>query len=249
MFELSGSPARITPLDLTLSDIPLDARSSTFNPAHQPVINAGYINDHPGYTSEHPASYPDGAPPHVVVKQPCHANKKVDYLKQTLKLKQLPSIQSLSASPPDEAENSTPPHVLPSIQSLSASPPDDLKNSSPPHVVVKQPRRAITATESVTDGRPWSHGLFRCTDDRRICLQGTFCCPCLACRVSRDLEESAWVPCCVPYWLLVLRTKLRAHQDIAGSVMSDCCQITWCCPCVLCQVAREIDACQAEGQM
>lgn len=213
--ELSESPARLTPLDLTLDEIPLGGGSS-FHPSQQPIINPGYISDHPGSPEWQTIDFDD--PPFF---QPCYGQRRNT---QDFSIHELPSIQSLSSPLPEEDKDIT------------------------PHVVVKQPRRAAT-TESVPEGRPWTYGLFECTGDRTICLKGTFCSPCLACQVSRDLEESAWVPCCVPYWQLVLRTKLRAHQDIAGSVLIDCCEVTWCSPCVLCQMAREIDHCQAEGMM
>ncbi|GFR81640.1 placenta-specific gene 8 protein [Elysia marginata] len=351
--DVPESPARITPLDLTLTEIPL-GESSTFNPGQQPVINAGYISDHPGspdwqtiefddppfyqpyyvqrrstqdfsihesstfnpgqqpvinagYISDHPGS-PDWQtiefddPPFYqpyyvqrrstqdfsihetsVVNGSLHDNAEQLY-------QQRHKHDEIAVFDPRESTLNTPIPTfvklvvvvvvvvvvavivvvvvvvvavvivvviivvvvvlvvvvvevlvvvvlivlvvvvlvvvvlvvivvvilvvaLPSIQSLAASPVEGVKSSTP-HVIVKQPQRSTT-TDSVPDGRPWSYGLFDCTGDRHICLQGTFCSPCLSCRVSRDLEESAWVPCCVPYWLLVLRTKLRAHQDIA----------------------------------
>ena len=45
-------------------------------------------------------------------------------------------------------------------------------------------------------------------------LLGTFCPLVLACRISLDMEESMCVPCCVPGWAVVLRTKLRVENNI-----------------------------------
>ncbi|GFO37392.1 placenta-specific gene 8 protein-like [Plakobranchus ocellatus] len=212
--RVPDSPARITPLDLTITHLP-GGLSSTFNPGQQPVINAGYVGDHPGSPEWQTIDIEFDDPPFY---QPYYFQRR--------------STQDFSI------------HELPSIQSLT-SPAQTGQNSTAAEVVVKQPHRV---TEPLADGRPWSHGLFDCCGHRQICLYGTFCSPCLACRVSRDLEESAWVPCCVPFWLLVLRTKLRAHQDIGGSVLVDCCEVTWCGPCALCQLAREIEHCQSDGQ-
>ncbi|XP_046578184.1 cornifelin homolog A-like isoform X3 [Haliotis rubra] len=89
--------------------------------------------------------------------------------------------------------------------------------------------------------RVWSSDLCSCFDDIGSCLLGAVCPLALACQVSGQLGESACVPCCVPGALVVLRTKLRIEQNIQGTVMDDCCMTTFCGPCALCQMSREID--------
>ncbi|KAK7498745.1 hypothetical protein BaRGS_00010122 [Batillaria attramentaria] len=103
-------------------------------------------------------------------------------------------------------------------------------------VIINQP-----APMSMSTGpRDWSSGMCSCCDDMGSCLLGTFC-PCiLASQVAGDMDESICVPCCVPGWLIVLRTKLRADNNITGTVMDDCCKVCCCGNCVLCQMAREL---------
>ncbi|RUS82050.1 hypothetical protein EGW08_010206, partial [Elysia chlorotica] len=71
-------------------------------------------------------------------------------------------------------------------------------------------------------------------------LCGTFIPLCFACKVSKDMGESACVPCLVPWDLLVLRTKWRTQHNIQGSILGDCACVCCCSRCVLCQLAREV---------
>lgn len=88
--------------------------------------------------------------------------------------------------------------------------------------------------------RGWSSNVCSCCDDCGSCLMGLFC-PCvLASQIASNMDESCCVPCCVPGWLIVLRTKLRAENNIMGSVMDDCCTVCCCGICVMCQMAREL---------
>lgn len=101
-------------------------------------------------------------------------------------------------------------------------------------VVVNQP------APTTMGPRMWSSNICDCCNDMGSCLLGWFC-PCvLASNVAQDMGESCCVPCCVPGWLIVLRAKLRAENNIQGSVMDDCCVVCCCGHCVLCQMAREV---------
>ncbi|XP_005109623.2 placenta-specific gene 8 protein [Aplysia californica] len=97
--------------------------------------------------------------------------------------------------------------------------------------------------------RDWGTGVFSCFDDMKICLCG-WCCPlCLGWNVATDLGETGIIVCCVPSWLTVVRTKLRTQQKIQGDVCNDCMMSECCGICVLCQVAREIKTCKANGTL
>uniref|UniRef100_A0A2K6M6X2 Cornifelin n=1 Tax=Rhinopithecus bieti TaxID=61621 RepID=A0A2K6M6X2_RHIBE len=71
------------------------------------------------------------------------------------------------------------------------------------------------------------------------CLCGTFAPLCLACRISDDFGEC----CCAPYLpggLHSIRTGMRERYHIQGSVGHDWAALTFCLPCALCQMAREL---------
>ncbi|XP_017721905.1 PREDICTED: cornifelin, partial [Rhinopithecus bieti] len=70
-------------------------------------------------------------------------------------------------------------------------------------------------------------------------LCGTFAPLCLACRISDDFGEC----CCAPYLpggLHSIRTGMRERYHIQGSVGHDWAALTFCLPCALCQMAREL---------
>lgn len=117
------------------------------------------------------------------------------------------------------------------VLASAAAPVTHVSNTT---VIINQPGRVERGP------RDWSSSLCSCCDDMGSCLLGWFC-PCvLAGKIASGLEESCCVPCCVPGWLIVLRTKLRAENNIQGSVMDDCCTVCCCGVCVMCQMAREL---------
>ncbi|CAG5118314.1 unnamed protein product [Candidula unifasciata] len=87
--------------------------------------------------------------------------------------------------------------------------------------------------------RNWSSRLCECGKDWSICCCAIFCTSCLESQVVRDMGESCLVPCCVPGWLVTLRTRMRTLENIRGSVMDDCCKVYCCYLCALCQLAYE----------
>ncbi|XP_041360696.1 cornifelin homolog B-like [Gigantopelta aegis] len=89
--------------------------------------------------------------------------------------------------------------------------------------------------------RLWSSGTFGCFSDMGSCLIGTLCPVILAMRIAGDMGESSCVPCCVPASTIVMRTKTRMMFNIQGSIMDDCLITHFCCPCVICQMARELE--------
>lgn len=87
--------------------------------------------------------------------------------------------------------------------------------------------------------RPRSADSTRSEADMPVCLCGTFAPLCLACRISDDFGEC----CCTPYLpggLHSLRTGMRERYRIQGSVGKDWAALTFCLPCALCQMAREL---------
>ncbi|KAH9524355.1 Placenta-specific protein 8 protein [Bulinus truncatus] len=137
-----------------------------------------------------------------------------------------------------------------SSQAVAAQPDHSLGhpvvNRSPGHIgtLTTCSDSFATVVQQPTPGlkpRNWSSGLCACTEDKKICCQGCWCLPCLACQVSQDLGESFCLPCCIPCaYINVLRFKMRTEQNILGSAMDDCCPVCCCPSCALCQLAREI---------
>ncbi|XP_056398794.1 cornifelin homolog B-like isoform X2 [Hyla sarda] len=88
-------------------------------------------------------------------------------------------------------------------------------------------------------GSQWHSEVFDCCEDMGVCLCGAFV-PCiLACKVATDYGEC----CCLPFIggaLLAMRTGIRERYHIPGSICNDCVCLTFCGPCTLCQMAREL---------
>ncbi|EAW57134.1 cornifelin [Homo sapiens] len=104
--------------------------------------------------------------------------------------------------------------------------------------VTSQPQCATTSCYQ-TQLSDWHTGLTDCCNDMPVCLCGTFAPLCLACRISDDFGEC----CCAPYLpggLHSIRTGMRERYHIQGSVGHDWAALTFCLPCALCQMAREL---------
>ncbi|XP_025090047.1 cornifelin homolog [Pomacea canaliculata] len=122
------------------------------------------------------------------------------------------------------------------------------------HPVVAQPASStsnttviINQTAAYQPPRMWSTDMCGCCEDIGICCCVVFCEVCASIQLSRDMGEHCCVPCCVPGWLIVLRTKLRMQQNIQGTVMDDCCRTVFCGYCVLCQMMREVKQLKNSG--
>ncbi|KYO45329.1 cornifelin [Alligator mississippiensis] len=104
-------------------------------------------------------------------------------------------------------------------------------------VVVTQPAAAGRCCQTLP--RDWRSGLLDCNSDSGICVLGSVL-PCvLACQVAMAYGEC----CCVPFLpgaLVAMRTGLREQRRIRGCVCCDWAAVCCCCPCALCQLAREI---------
>lgn len=115
----------------------------------------------------------------------------------------------------------------------------------PGNVIVNQPgafQPLLTLPDPMFPrgvGRPWSTGLCDCCNDCAICVLSTFI-PCYICAMSKQMGESAIMPCCVHPSLLVMRSNFRGKHNIEGNLIDDCCTTTCCYLCAKCQLAREI---------
>ncbi|XP_003724503.1 cornifelin [Strongylocentrotus purpuratus] len=88
--------------------------------------------------------------------------------------------------------------------------------------------------------REWNSGIFECFNDIPICLCGLFLGTCYQCCVSTEMGEHCCVPICTPGALGVMRAQIRGRHNIRGTLMNDCCMTTFCGPCTLCQLSREV---------
>lgn len=114
-----------------------------------------------------------------------------------------------------------------------------------------QPSTTVIINQPATTFQPraWSSSLFGCCEDVPVCMCVMCCGLCAACQLSQDLGEHMCVPCCIYDWLLVLRVKLRTQEHIQGTVMDDCCTITCCGACVMCQMMREVKLLKSAGRL
>nr|XP_058970593.1 cornifelin homolog [Pocillopora verrucosa] len=104
-------------------------------------------------------------------------------------------------------------------------------------VVVNQPA-PIVFQQGMRD---WSSDLCGCCEDCYSLCMGLFC-PCiLLCDVSQRMGEGCCFATCCPGALLGLRIKLRAQQNIQGSLCNDYCVVQCLPTCVLCQLSRELN--------
>ncbi|KAK0130805.1 Cornifelin [Merluccius polli] len=105
-----------------------------------------------------------------------------------------------------------------------------------------------TAVTTVVTGFPaqtgrWSTELCDCCLDMDICCLGFWCLPCLQCKVAGDFGMCCMLPMLDYFFCIVtclLRPMMRAQYGIYGTCCGDCCEVFWCCPCVWCQMGREV---------
>eukprot|EP01060_Flectonema_neradi_P026837 TRINITY_DN3626_c0_g2_i1.p1 TRINITY_DN3626_c0_g2~~TRINITY_DN3626_c0_g2_i1.p1 ORF type:complete len:220 (+),score=40.46 TRINITY_DN3626_c0_g2_i1:53-712(+) len=103
----------------------------------------------------------------------------------------------------------------------------------------------------------WNIGLFDCFQDCGICCDVCWCGLCIMSRQCESIvnnnQDTFNVPLCCGLWLAqvfigaastclftwVLRDKARHKYNIEGDGCSDCCAVTFCGACVVCQLQRE----------
>ncbi|XP_062575331.1 cornifelin-like [Saccostrea cucullata] len=124
------------------------------------------------------------------------------------------------------------------IEPVTQQPPPIQHTQSNTTVVINQqnPVRPL--------GRDWNTGMLGCFSDLPSCIGVLLCggC-CYPCYLSDKLGESFCLPICLPgtTWLLALRVKMRAQNNIRGSIIDDNTAACMCHPCVMCQLSREHD--------
>ncbi|XP_025098753.1 placenta-specific gene 8 protein-like [Pomacea canaliculata] len=107
--------------------------------------------------------------------------------------------------------------------------------------VTNQPTTNQQLLVAVEGHRDWSTGLCGCCSDCTSLLCTYFCLPCMMCRLSTRMNECPLMPCCVPFAIVAMRTKVRTMGGIRGSICGDCVATSCCCPLAVCQMSREMD--------
>ncbi|KAK7108699.1 hypothetical protein V1264_016384 [Littorina saxatilis] len=118
-------------------------------------------------------------------------------------------------------------------------------SQQPGMAVSQQPasnQQLIVPLEGV---RNFSTGLCGCLSSP--CAMIGTCCflPCMMCRLADRMGECCCMPYCVHCYcfgcLIPMRTKVRTMGGIRGTICQDCLASCFCCPCVICQLSREMD--------
>ncbi|XP_037391371.1 cornifelin homolog B-like [Pygocentrus nattereri] len=91
----------------------------------------------------------------------------------------------------------------------------------------------------------WSSGIFDFYNNVPECCYSFWCLPCIACSTAKNHGECFWLPLLefgfIPPITLSMRTSVRERYHIEGSICNDCVYSSFCCPCVWCQMSREIN--------
>ncbi|XP_039627848.1 cornifelin homolog [Polypterus senegalus] len=106
-------------------------------------------------------------------------------------------------------------------------------------VIISQPIPGGYGAPTSTGSVRWSTGIMAMCDDIGICLFGCFCPCCLAAQVAHAFGE-CFILGCMPCAHCALRTGIRERYTIPGSLINDCCVMTFCNSCAICQMQREI---------
>ncbi|XP_020796772.1 cornifelin-like [Boleophthalmus pectinirostris] len=95
------------------------------------------------------------------------------------------------------------------------------------------------------DASEWSTGLCHCCRDCKDCCRSFCCFPCLSCQTANRHGACLCLPLLdmcgfIHPIAMTLRATTRERYSIRGSFCVDCLLSTCCCPCVYCQVHREL---------
>nr|CAB3232016.1 cornifelin homolog B-like [Phallusia mammillata] len=124
-------------------------------------------------------------------------------------------------------------------------------HQSQPAVVVQQPVSQVTTTvvtQQPSGMKGWSSGQCDCFNDMKSCLCAFFLGNCFYCTISTRMGENCCVGCsgygggCIPGGHMAMRSRFRGTHNIQGSICDDCIVSSFCLPCAMCQLSREMDA-------
>ncbi|XP_034539062.1 cornifelin homolog B [Notolabrus celidotus] len=109
-------------------------------------------------------------------------------------------------------------------------------------VVIRQPQPQMISQVS----NDWHSGICDCCDDVPECCFAFWCCPCFACKTSRDYGQPLCLPLLeifgglVPPITMSMRVQMRERYGIKGTMCRDCVYATFCTSCTWCQMSREM---------
>ncbi|KAJ8275420.1 hypothetical protein COCON_G00071720 [Conger conger] len=108
-------------------------------------------------------------------------------------------------------------------------------------LVIEQPKPVTDAVEN----SQWSSGVFDCWGDMNTCCFVFWCCPCFACKTTREYGQCLCLPLLdicgiVPPITFAMRVSLRERYGIKGTMCNDCMCATCCRACTWCQISREM---------
>ncbi|KAL7389963.1 hypothetical protein ABVT39_012551 [Epinephelus coioides] len=109
--------------------------------------------------------------------------------------------------------------------------------------VLTQPQPLVLSS----DDAEWASGICDCCNDMRECCFAFWCCPCFACKTSKQYGHHLCLPLldvcgcgCVHPLTMSMRVYVRHRYGIKGSLCRDCLCSSFCPPCVWCQMSREM---------
>ncbi|KAF7206738.1 cornifelin [Nothobranchius furzeri] len=91
----------------------------------------------------------------------------------------------------------------------------------------------------------WAYGICDCCHDMKQCCFACWCCPCFACKTTKEFGQCLCLPLldvfgCIHPITMSIRVSMRHRYRIKGDLCLDCLSSTFCLPCVWCQMASEM---------
>ncbi|XP_061185977.1 placenta-specific gene 8 protein-like [Saccostrea echinata] len=113
-------------------------------------------------------------------------------------------------------------------------------------VIVQQPTAAAVPDNQlmvtdITGRREWSTGLFDIFTNVEKSLLTYFFTPCYKYKLATRTGEGCCLAFCVTGAMTILRSRIRTIGGIRGSATEDFLVVSFCQPCAMCQMDRELD--------
>uniref|UniRef100_A0A3Q0RNF7 Plac8 onzin related protein 2 n=1 Tax=Amphilophus citrinellus TaxID=61819 RepID=A0A3Q0RNF7_AMPCI len=107
--------------------------------------------------------------------------------------------------------------------------------------VLTQPREIFISSAEAD----WASGICDCCEDTKQCCFACWCCPCFACKTTKEFGQCLCLPVldvfgCIRPITMSIRVSIRQRYGIKGNLCIDCLCSTFCVPCVWCQMATEM---------